>query len=501
MYLRLASCNISKFPNVLRHLHWIEGLDLSHNQIHGAIPQWAWEQWTGLDLFFLNLSHNKFNNVGYETFLPFHIHALDLSFNMFEGQIPIPQNSGDILDYSSNHFSSMPSNISTQLGQTVVFKASRNLLSGKITPAFCGTNLEILDLSYNNLSGPIPSCLLEDTYTLKVLNLKENQLHGKLPRKINESCALEALDFSGNRIEGDFPRSLAYCKYLEVLDVGNNQINDLFPCWIAVVPRLQVLVIKLNKFFGPVASSVPKGNNTCGFPSIRILDLASNNFSGRLTNEWFVQLKSMAVATANETSVMQYEFGAQQVYQFATVLTYKGSTIMFTKIFTTLVFIDVSDNAFHGSIPKDIGELVLLHGLNLSHNFLTGTIPAHVGHLSQLEVFDLSSNELSGVIPHGIASLDFLTVLNLSYNSLEGRIPESPHFLTFSNRSFLGNDLLCGPPLSKKCSGATPPNGVLQTPDENSVDIMLFLFVGLGFGVGFAVVIIVTWVLPIRKKS
>ncbi|XP_048562051.1 receptor like protein 24-like [Triticum urartu] len=375
MYLRLASCNISKFPNVLRHLHWIEGLDLSHNQIHGAIPQWAWEQWTGLDLFFLNLSHNKFNNVGYETFLPFHIHALDLSFNMFEGQIPIPQNSGDILDYSSNHFSSMPSNISTQLGQTVVFKASRNLLSGKITPAFCGTNLEILDLSYNNLSGPIPSCLLEDTYTLKVLNLKENQLHGKLPRKINESCALEALDFSGNRIEGDFPRSLAYCKYLEVLDVGNNQINDLFPCWIAVVPRLQVLVIKLNKFFGPVASSVPKGNNTCGFPSIRILDLASNNFSGRLTNEWFVQLKSMAVATANETSVMQYEFGAQQVYQFATVLTYKGSTIMFTKIFTTLVFIDVSDNAFHGSIPKDIGELVLLHGLNLSHNFLTGTIP------------------------------------------------------------------------------------------------------------------------------
>lgn len=68
------------------------------------------------------------------------------------------------------------------------------------------------------------------------------------------------------------------------------------------------------------------------------------------------------------------------------------------------MFIDVSNNTFHGGIPEAMWELVLLHGLNLSHNFLTGTIPSHVGHLDQLEALDMSSNELSGVLPQEITS-------------------------------------------------------------------------------------------------
>jgi hypothetical protein len=90
-------------------------------------------------------------------------------------------------------------------------------------------------------------------------------------------------------------------------------------------------------------------------------------------------------------------------------------------------------------------------------------------------------------------------MLNLSYNKLEGKIPECPHFLTFSDNSFLGNDGLCGSPLSKECNNATIPNVAQHTSEDSSVDIMLFLFTGLGFGLGFAVVIVVTWVLPCRK--
>lgn len=113
---------------------------------------------------------------------------------------------------------------------------------------------------------------------------------------------------------------------------------------------------------------------------------------------------------------------------------------------------------------------------------------------------DLSSNGISGEIPQEISSLDFLTTLNLSNNILEGSIPESPHFSTFSNRSFMGNTGLCGPPLSKQCSNKTTPNSALHDLEDKSVDVILFLFVGLGFGVGFAIAIIVIWVLPLRKK-
>jgi hypothetical protein len=93
-------------------------------------------------------------------------------------------------------------------------------------------------------------------------------------------------------------------------------------------------------------------------------------------------------------------------------------------------------------------------------------------------------------------------MLNLSDNNLEGRIPGSRHFLTFSNSSFLRNDGLCGPPLSKICSNATTPTTTVgYPPKDKTADVALFLFAGLGFGIGFAVVIIVTWVLPLRKKS
>ncbi|TVU21714.1 hypothetical protein EJB05_31368, partial [Eragrostis curvula] len=436
---------------------------------------------------------------GFEAFRPAYVMHFDISFNMLEGQIPLPQQS-ITLDYSNNMFSSIPVNISTPLQYLITFRASRNNLSGSISESFCTPRLKILDLAYNYLSGSIPSCLMEGTNALQVLNLKRNKLRGELPYNVSKNCMLEVLDFGDNSIKGQLPRSLAACTDLEVLDIGNNQISDYFPCWMSTLARLQVFVLKSNRFFGQIEHYSTKDMHSCEFPSLRILDIASNNFSGSLRESWFLSLYSMVVKTANETMTMEYT-DASQVYQVATIITYKGLDVSISNILASLVFIDISNNAFHGSIADAIGELVLLNVLNLSHNSFTGPIPSLLGHLTLLEVLDLSSNELSGEIPKERALLDFLTTLNLSYNNLVGRIPEPPHFMTFTNSSFLGNDGLCGPPLSKVCSDATTPSVVSHHSSKNSVDIVMFLFAGLGFGLGFAVAAVVTWGIPIRKRS
>lgn len=199
--LRLASCNISKLPNALRHMHRVGYLDLSDNQIHGAIPHWAWETWTSLG--YLNLSHNKFSSIGHGSLLSGDISIIDLSFNQFKGPLPIPGPDTETFYCSNNRFSSVPLNFRSHLTISYL-DASRNNLSGEIPPSICDArSLLLLDLSYNNLSGSIPSCLLEDINSLSVLNLKRNHLHGELPHNVKQGCALEALEEWSSLISGE----------------------------------------------------------------------------------------------------------------------------------------------------------------------------------------------------------------------------------------------------------------------------------------------------------
>jgi Leucine-rich repeat (LRR) protein len=229
--LHLIACNISKFPNALRHMHHIQYLDLSDNQIHGGIPEWTWETWTYMQV--LNLSHNRFNSIGYGSIM-IDIAVVDLSFNLLEGPIPIPGPHTQTLDCSNNLFSSIPLGFGSHFSGISNFKAYANNLSGKIPSSVCeARNLKLVDLSYNNLSGTIPSCLVEDIESLSILILKRNRFHGELPNNMKQGCAFMALDFSDNQIEGQLPRSLAACNNLEVFDIGNNNIDDSFPCWMS----------------------------------------------------------------------------------------------------------------------------------------------------------------------------------------------------------------------------------------------------------------------------
>ncbi|EES15846.1 hypothetical protein BDA96_08G081800 [Sorghum bicolor] len=503
-FLRLASCRMSSFPSFLRHLDYITGLDLSDNQIYGAIPQWIWGILNGSYMLLLNVSHNKFTSIGSEEpLLPVDIEYFDLSFNNFSGPIPIPRDGSVTLDYSSNQFSSMP-DFSNYLSSTLFLKASRNSLSENISQSICGAvrSLLLIDLSYNKLSGSIPPCLLEDASALQVLSLQGNRFVGELPDNISKGCALEALDLSGNLIDGRLPRSLVSCRNLEILDIGSNQISDSFPCWMSTLPKLQVLILKSNKFTGQLLD--PSYNthnaNECEFTQLRIVDMASNNLSGTLSAEWFKMLKSMKTRSDNETLVMENQYYHVQPYQFTVAITYKGYQRTISKILTTLVLIDISKNSFYGTIPEDVGDLLLLSGLNMSHNTLEGPIPVQFGRLKQLESLDLSSNELSGEIPQELASLNFLSVLNLSYNMLVGRIPESSQFSTFPNSSFLGNTCLCGPPMSKQCSNTTETI-LPQASEKDSKHVLMFMFTALGFGVFFSITVIVIWGSHSRKQN
>uniref|UniRef100_A0A453DTQ9 Uncharacterized protein n=2 Tax=Triticinae TaxID=1648030 RepID=A0A453DTQ9_AEGTS len=494
--LGLACCNITKFPSFLTHLDRMVYLDLSCNKIAGDIPKLIWERWNN-SLLQLNLSHNMFTSMQLTSYvLPFsgYLEVFDLSSNRLRGQIPMPDLSSEYLDYSHNFFSSVLPNFTLYLSHTNYLSMSNNSINGYIPETVCHSMLDVLDLSYNNFSGPIPSCLIENAQR-SVLNLRENHFEGTLPSNITSECTFQTIDLHDNKIEGQIPRGLSNCSYLEVLDIGNNRIVDTFPSWLGELSNLYVLILRSNQFYGSIDDVI--GNHQSGglFPSLQIIDLSLNNFSGNLNSEWFGQLKSMMGKFNSSGDIVRATNleGMAEYYQDSTELTYKGSDVTFTRILTTLTAIDLSNNRLEGTIPESVGRLVSLRVLNMSHNAFTGKIPTQLGGVTDLESLDLSCNQLSGEIPQELTNLNFLATLNLSDNRLVGKIPQSGQFLTFDINSFEGNLGLCGPPFSNPCGVSLAPPSMARVEKSSDVDVILFLFAGLGFGVGFAAAILMRW--------
>ena len=96
-------------------------------------------------------------------------------------------------------------------------------------------------------------------------------------------------------------------------------------------------------------------------------------------------------------------------YQNMVTITLKGVQVELVKIQTIFTSLDFSCNSFDGPIPREIGELKLLHSLNLSHHAFTSQISQSLGKLTNLESLDLSSNKFTGEISVQLAEgLKFL---------------------------------------------------------------------------------------------
>ncbi|XP_058768690.1 receptor-like protein 32 [Vicia villosa] len=447
--LNLASCNLKAFPSFLRNKSKLTILDLSNNQMKGKVPNWIWM----LNLQDLNVSHNMLTDLeGPLQNLTSNLLSLDLHNNQLQGPVPVFLRLASYLDYSMNKFSSViPQDIGNYLNFTTFLSLSNSTLHGRIPESLCNaSNLQVLDISINNISGTIPLCLMKMTQTLVVLNLRMNNLIGTIPDVFPSSCALRTLDLQKNNLDGQIPKSLANCSTLEVLDLANNNIIDAFPCLLKKISTLRVLVLRKNKFYGPI--ECPTAGDT--WPLLQIIDLAFNNFSGKLPEKGFTGWEAMMSeknqidSKVNHIRFQLLEFG-QIYYADSVTVTAKGQQFELVKILLIFTTIDFSSNNFEGPIPKVLMDFKALYILNISNNHFSGEIPSSIGNMRQLESLDLSNNSLVGKIPEQLGNLSFLSYLNLSFNHLVGKIPTGTQLQSFKASSFEGNDGLYGPPLNE----------------------------------------------------
>ncbi|XVF04198.1 hypothetical protein REPUB_Repub05bG0061700 [Reevesia pubescens] len=202
-----------------------------------------------------------------------------------------------------------------------------------------------------------------------------NKFRGIIPPPFAEGCHLSNINLNGNQLQGPLTRSINNCKGLEVLDLDNNMINDTFPHWLRSLPLLQVLVLRSNQLHGSIQDI-----SSSSFSKIQIFDLSSNYFSGPLPARYIRNFKAMINVTEDEYYATTSNMGLMDprhhsFYSYFIGIVIKGLDKELEKIFIKLTSIDLSNNKFEGEIPKVIGMLNSLKGLNLSHNKLSGCIP------------------------------------------------------------------------------------------------------------------------------
>ncbi|MED6189415.1 hypothetical protein PIB30_095763 [Stylosanthes scabra] len=280
-YLLLASCKLEEFPSFLRNQSQLHALDLSNNQIHGTIPNWIWRFES---LVYLNLSNNFLTSLeGPLENLNSNLYILDLHSNHLHGSVPTFTKYAVHVDYSSNRFSYVPSNMNKHIPFLYFFSLSNNSLQGEIDDLFCNfSSLRLLDLSYNSFSGSIPKCLTRKNSTLRVLNLAKNKLtdhifayyvtanelggryfdsvtivnKGSYWNLIKIPSVFTSLDFSSNRLEGPIPEELVNLRALHVLNMSHNAFFGHIPGKIPTGTQMQTFD----------AYSFEGNDGLCGFP-------------------------------------------------------------------------------------------------------------------------------------------------------------------------------------------------------------------------------------------
>ncbi|KAJ3695551.1 hypothetical protein LUZ60_000928 [Juncus effusus] len=230
-----------------------------------------------LNQTFSSEENNTYNMFNATLFLPFRdLEYLDLSSNFIFGfEAWSSLRKLQVLDLSGNLFSESIFESLVRVSLKTLFLGDNNLANVLQIKELSKLNLEVLDLSSNFISGTLGD--LANWPSLKALSLYENSLNGTLPtEELCKMINLKELDLSQNELTGDLPSCIGNLTSLTFLDFSQNQFQIKFPNSIFT----NMTSLEHLSLYGNQLEGILHLNSFSNHSKLKILELSSqsNNF-------------------------------------------------------------------------------------------------------------------------------------------------------------------------------------------------------------------------------
>jgi len=308
-----------------------------------------------------------------------------------------------------------------------------------------GRNLQVLDVSRNNITGPIPNELWTQQYALQELHLYQNRLNGTISSMVGlASNTLQALYLDSNNLEGNIPPELAKLTNLRRIDLYENQFFGTMPSQIGQLTNLQTIWFSNNTLGGTLPVEL------CNLTNLENLYLDYNFMFGPIPECFatsYPNAKDIRINHNLFSGTIHTAFGAMQ----------------------NLRILYLDENEFEGTIPNELGNATRLEHLALGYNRLTGSLPESLSALSNLIVMNISANLYSpGTIPESyVANLVNLQSLSAASANISA-IPDLSPWTNLESLDLSDNQLAGNMPIWLTINPAT---GAPSFPNLQAIDM------------------------------
>lgn len=306
-----------------------------------------------------------------------------------------------LLDLADNNIRALPEDVFCPLPNLHTVNLTRNRIrisdrlgfGGVLTRDCASSDVQILDLSYNDIRILTENPGFSRLRRLQELNLKYNNISEVSGEALAGLASLRVLNLANNKIE-TLPQGLfAGSRELHEIHLQN---NSLFSLAKGLFHRLEHLVV---------------------------LDLSGNQLtSGHIDAGTFVGLIRLIVLNLSHNALTRIDGRTFKDLFFLQILDLRNNSIGFIEDNAFLPLynlhtLNLAENRLNTIGPLLFNGLFVLSKLTLNNNLIVNVDTNAFHNCSALKELDLSSNALEEV-PDAIQELSFLKTLDLGENQI-----------------------------------------------------------------------------------